>query len=106
MATFRYSRKAPSQFLPGWGFSELLPILRLFPISQILSPLYITQHLRQQPCFTLLPATSLLSCSVDHLFCSPSDISTVHQSKGNLIKSWLQLYSLLPSTRSVISLFE
>jgi hypothetical protein len=87
MATFRYSRKAASQFLPGWGSDQLLLPSDLFPFprSSLLSTSpNISANSLALPCSQLPPSYhpfSCASCSVDHLLCSPSDISTVHQSK-------------------------
>ena len=90
-------------FFPAGDFynsaSSLLSILSLF---------HLTQHLRQQPCFTQLLATSLLSsvqlcillckslCSAIH-----RDISTVHQSQQTWSSRGFGLGLYLQSIRSV-----
>ena len=108
---FAIHGKLPPSTCPAKGSYQLLLPSNLFPFP-IFSPLHITQHLRQQPCFTLLLATSLLSsilcasCSVDHLLCSLQGYLHCTSFKANLVKSRLQPCSPLPSTRSVVSLFE
>src|SRR4051812_26570633 len=90
MATFRYSCKLPASSCPvGVSASYFLPSdFFPFPRSSLLfTSLNISANSLALPCCQLPPSyhpSSCESCSVDHLFYSPSDISTVHQPKVTL----------------------
>ena len=112
----RYSREAPSQFLPGERFLPTTSTLQLVPIFKIFSLLHITPHHSTSPPTALLYLSasylpliipsSCASCSVDHLLCSPQGYFHCTLVKANLVESRLQSCSPLPSTRSVVPFFQ